>query len=57
MTDIDQFMQGLERVGREKERRHQFAIYVEELQQKVKEGLITWADFRRLRDEWTVSHT
>lgn len=52
VMDIDQFMKALDKIGQEEDRRRQFAAYVEELQGKVKQGQITWEDFRRLRDEW-----
>jgi DNA-directed RNA polymerase subunit N (RpoN/RPB10) len=53
VEDIEQFMQALDRVGAEEERRREFAAFVEELQVKVRRGLITWEDYRRLRDEWS----
>jgi hypothetical protein len=53
VEDIDQFMQALQKVGEEEERRRQFAKYVEGLQGKVRQGLITWEDYRRLVMEWS----
>jgi len=56
VEDVDQFMQELEKIGAKEERRKQFAKYVEELTGKVKQGLITWEDYRRLTAEWDREH-
>jgi hypothetical protein len=53
IEDIDQFMQTLQKVGEREERRRRFAAYVTELQGKLKQGLITAEDYRRLVMEWS----
>jgi len=53
IEDIDQFMQALQNVGEKEERRRKFADYVVELQGKMKRGLITAEDYRRLVMEWS----
>ena len=56
MEDIGQFLQALERLGEDEERRKQFAAYVEEIQAQVREGKLTWEDYRRLTTEWEKAH-
>jgi len=56
MEDIGQFMQALERLGRDEVKRKQFAAYVEEVQSKVRAGELTWEDYRRLTSEWEKGH-
>ena len=56
VEEIDQFMQALDKVGADEERRRQFAALFEELQRKVKQGLITWEDYRRHVTEWSRKH-
>lgn len=52
IEDIDQFMQTLQKVGERQEQRRRFAEYVTELQGKLKQGLISAEDYRRLVMEW-----
>ncbi len=56
IEDIAQFMQGLEKLGKDEEKRRQFAAYVEETQAKVRAGQLTWEDYRRLTSEWEKAH-
>jgi hypothetical protein len=56
MEDIAQFMQALERLGEDEKRRMRFAAYVEEIQTQVRDGKLTWEDYRRLTTEWEKEH-
>lgn len=55
LSDVDQLERELAKRLVDKERRNEFKDYVEGLKQKVKEGKLTWNEYRKLITEWRDS--